>query len=79
MPRTTAQNPPPADPILVKPSEACRRLGISDRHLRKLVDEGLIEVRYLDDMAAKNPHRRVVWASAVRWAEGLPQDPSSAA
>jgi hypothetical protein len=76
MQRTTPHNPTPADPILITVPQACRTLSISESTFRRLVSEGLIEVRYVGREGSRNPHRRVVMASLR---DSLPQDPPSAA
>jgi hypothetical protein len=79
MHRTTPHNPTPTDPILISVPEACRALSISESTFRRLVTEGLIEVRYVGREGSRNPHRRVVMASLRAYADSLPQDPPGAA
>lgn len=79
MRKRPVQNLPGDDPILVRASEACRLLGITDNTLRKLVKDGLIEVRYVATPGSRVPHRKVVMSSLREYVAGLPQDPPSAA
>jgi excisionase family DNA binding protein len=60
-------------PLLVKPADACRLLGVGETTLRELAATGRVKVRYL------GTKRRFVYASLVAYAESLPTDPAGAA
>lgn len=74
MRKRAVQTPAQDDPILMRPSRACHELGIVDNTLRRLVKDGLIEVRYITVPGSKASERRIVTASLRAYVESLPQD-----
>ena len=62
-------------PVLLRPKEACARLSVSDKTLRRLCADGLLEVRYLTVPRSKQAQRRIVEASVTAYIESLPLDP----
>jgi excisionase family DNA binding protein len=61
--------------VLLRPKEACSRLSVSDKTLRRLCADGLIEVRYLTVPRSQHAQRRIVAASIDAYIESLPLDP----
>ena len=61
--------------VLLRPKEACARLSVSDKTLRRLAADGLIEVRYLTVPGSQQAQRRIVAESVDAFIASLPQDP----
>lgn len=76
---TPPRKPSPPDAELLRPKEACRRLAVSDKTLRRLVADGLIEVRYLRVPGSIQAERRIVASSLDDYIADLPLDPPGAA
>lgn len=74
MRKRPVQNRPAEDPILVRASEACRLLGITDNTLRKLSKDGALTVVYQTTPGSKVPHRKVDMASLRAYVASLPQE-----
>lgn len=64
--------------VLLRPKDACARLSVSDKTLRRLCADGLIECRYLTVPGSQQAQRRIVEASVNAYAASLPLDPPAA-